>query len=540
MDLLVLHTVLGLSLHLLAALLLVVLPLHLLELASQPLNLVLVLVDLSLVHVQFGSHSLHLVGLLLQVLLVDRKLLSNLWSWLSGQQVLELEVEFLFLLDGDILLDYLFSLLDEPLLKGLDLLDQLISVRIRSLDSPPPMVIERVLKLLRKSLHLEPLLLELVSKSANLSLVLDDLSSLTLLNLEFALQLTNLVLEKLDVFKTLSILDLSLTEGDLQDLDLLVEEGKLIVSPDKLSSEDISHILDFQVVLSLSLEHVDGLSDKKTQLGDHGLSLLELLLGEILLLNLSLELLLADFEILSFLTELLMLGHQSGLLIVNLVLKLMDLMLGNLELLSQLNDLVIGLNQVLSIQVTVRTDNLVQVLLLLELVLEVQILLLKLTNQVSLKFDFFEHLHKVGVSLVSSLNFLFLVNLELLDLLEESVDVLLVLVVLVLQGVDVVLLSDESTLVLLMLLLKIGQVGLENITVTLKLHDVGLLLISSLLDPIEVTVQRSHVCLGILLLFDGIVLLFDESLLLVLKVLHVSLKGSANPVHVLVGLLLVS
>ena len=70
-DLLVLHPVLGFPLHLLAALLLVVLSLHLLQFTGQSLNLILVLIDLSLVHVELSCHSLHLVSLFLQVLLVN-------------------------------------------------------------------------------------------------------------------------------------------------------------------------------------------------------------------------------------------------------------------------------------------------------------------------------------------------------------------------------------------------------------------------------------------------------------------------------------
>jgi hypothetical protein len=79
------HLLLSLTLHGFAALLLVVLPLHFLEFTGKTLNFILVLIDLSLVHVEFGSHGLHLVRLLLQILLVDGKLLSNLGAGLSCQ-----------------------------------------------------------------------------------------------------------------------------------------------------------------------------------------------------------------------------------------------------------------------------------------------------------------------------------------------------------------------------------------------------------------------------------------------------------------------
>ena len=87
-----LESSLSFALHLLASLLLVVLALHVLQLASQSLDLVLVLIDLSLIHVQLSSHRLHLARLLLEILLVDRQLLSDLRTRLSCKQVLQLDI----------------------------------------------------------------------------------------------------------------------------------------------------------------------------------------------------------------------------------------------------------------------------------------------------------------------------------------------------------------------------------------------------------------------------------------------------------------
>jgi len=138
---------LGFSLHLLTSLLLVVLSLHVLQLASQSLNLVLVLVHLSLVHVELGSHCLHLAGLLLKVLLVNGELLSHFWSWLSRQQVLQLNVQLLFLLNVHVLLNDLLSLLDQSLLQGLDFLEHFPSIWVSSFESSPSVSVQRVLKL---------------------------------------------------------------------------------------------------------------------------------------------------------------------------------------------------------------------------------------------------------------------------------------------------------------------------------------------------------------------------------------------------------
>ena len=66
-----LESLLSLSLHLLSSLLLVVLSLHVLKLASQSFDFILVLVDLSLIHVELSSHGFHLTGLFFEILLVD-------------------------------------------------------------------------------------------------------------------------------------------------------------------------------------------------------------------------------------------------------------------------------------------------------------------------------------------------------------------------------------------------------------------------------------------------------------------------------------
>lgn len=169
------HLLLSFALHGFAALLLVVLPFHLLKLASQALNFVLVLVHLSLVHVQLSSHGLHLVRLLLQVLLVDRKLLSDLRARLSSQKVLQLNVELLLLLNGHVLLDYLLSFLDQALLESLDLKQKLEGIWVSALKLPPSMVVQGVLKLLREGLDLKTLLLEGVTETKDFLLVLGDL-----------------------------------------------------------------------------------------------------------------------------------------------------------------------------------------------------------------------------------------------------------------------------------------------------------------------------------------------------------------------------
>ena len=151
------ESLLGLALNLFAALLLVVFALHILKFTSKTFNFVLILVNLSLIHVQLCSHCLHLSCFLLEILLIDRELLSYFRTGLSSKQILQLNVKFLLLLNNDILLNNLFSFLDQTFLKSLNLLKHFPSVRISSLKLSPSMVVERVLEFLRESLNLKSL-----------------------------------------------------------------------------------------------------------------------------------------------------------------------------------------------------------------------------------------------------------------------------------------------------------------------------------------------------------------------------------------------
>jgi hypothetical protein len=76
---------------------------------------------------------------------------------LTSEQVLQLDIELLLLLDDNILLDDLFSLPNQTLLECLNLLEHLPSVGVSSLQLPPSVVVEGILKLLREGLNAETL-----------------------------------------------------------------------------------------------------------------------------------------------------------------------------------------------------------------------------------------------------------------------------------------------------------------------------------------------------------------------------------------------
>ena len=344
---------LGLTLHSLAALLLVVLALHLLELSCQPFDLVLVLVDLGLVHVELGSHSLHLARLLLQVLLVDRKLFCDLRTWLTGQEVLELNVKLFLFMDCDILLDNFLSFLDESLLECLDLQQKLESVWISALKLPPSVIVEGILQLLREGLDLETLFLKGVTEAQHFFLVLSNLTCLGFLDLEFALVLTDLVTEQFNILKALIVLDFTLGECNLQDLDFLVQQCKLIVSTDELRAQNITLSHKRCVCLLGHLMLFNSFFDETVELGDLCHLLLDVLVSFLPVFLLHLVLLVKGFVFLLFQTVGVMLSRQSLILGIDLILQLADLVLSDTELLTQLNDFIVCEDKVLTVEITV-------------------------------------------------------------------------------------------------------------------------------------------------------------------------------------------
>ena len=283
---------------------------------------------------------------------------------------------------------------------------------------------------------------------------------------------------------------------------------------------------------------IDGFLDDTVELGDLSTLLANDVLSLALLLGLLLVLLHERLKLLGLQTVLMMLGRESLVLGIDLILELADLVLCDTELLAKLNDLVVSDDQVLTVEVTVRTYDFVQVLLLLELAFELDVLLLQLSDQVALELDFFNHLHQVGISLVGRLSLLFLLCLNLSDRLDQALDVVLVAVVLLLKGVDDLVLAGEGLPVLVVVLLHLEEGRLEHVSITLEFHDARLLVIRLLLEPVEVTEQIVHQGLGFLFLPNGLALLCRQALLVVFEPRAVLLH-LRHPLFILLARLLV-
>lgn len=163
---------------------------------------------------------------------------------------------------------------------------------------------------------------------------------------------------------------------------------------------------------------IDGLLDDSVKFGDFTALFTKVVFGRLALLLLHLVTLLQSLELFCLETELVMLGGEGLVLGVDFVFELTDLVLSDTEFLTQLDNLIVGDDKVLTVKVTIGTDDLVQVLLLLELAFKLDVLFLEFTDEVSLQLDLLDHLHEVGVGLVGSLSLLFLLRFNLSDRLD--------------------------------------------------------------------------------------------------------------------------
>ena len=98
-----------------------------------------------------------------------------------------------------IFLNSLLRLFNQSLLKALHFAEKVEHVRVSAFQLVPSMVVHWVLKLLRQCLYLQTFLLQGVAELDYFLLIALDLASPVLLQLKFAFQLADLVLEKLEI-----------------------------------------------------------------------------------------------------------------------------------------------------------------------------------------------------------------------------------------------------------------------------------------------------------------------------------------------------
>jgi len=296
-------------------------------------------------------------SLLLQVLLIDGKLFSNLWTWLSSQEVLKLNIELLLLLDDDILLHDFFGLLNQSLLESLNLLKHFPSIWIGTLELSPSVAIQWVLKLFGKGLNLKSLGQKLLLEVVDLLSQVWDLRSLRFDDSQLTLVISDLEFQKSDILESLLILDLTSCECALKNLDLFIEESQLIISSNKLSSEDISLIDDVLVILLQSFDFLLSFLNDVVQL----LDFVELLTSEFLAL---LVLFLTGLDIVLLLLDKVLVGSldqdflsEGQIFGIDVFLELRNLMGSNLELSLQFGHYLLSFDQVRGREISIRSNR---------------------------------------------------------------------------------------------------------------------------------------------------------------------------------------
>ena len=206
--------------------------LQLLDLAVDSIDLDLVSVNLGLVILKLCNHLFELLSALFKVRLVLVQLLVDIWAALLRKNILQLDIELLFLLDKDVLFRNFLSLGNQALLQTLNLLDQFVGFNVRRFELSPSVHIQWLLELVREELGLLLLLQQLLLEQVDLSLQVGDALRLLLCIDQLPLAVLDIVLEVPDVLHFLLIVDFTLLECRLLDLNLLVQQVQLLISLD--------------------------------------------------------------------------------------------------------------------------------------------------------------------------------------------------------------------------------------------------------------------------------------------------------------------
>lgn len=137
---------------------------------------------------------------------------------------------------------------------------------------------------------------------------------------KLTLVISNLELKKSDILKSLLILNLTSGKSALKNLDLLIEQSKLIISSDKLSSKNISLVDDVLVVFLQLFNFLMSFLDDVVQVLDLVELLDSKLFSFVVFLLPGYEFRLDLFDLLCLRSFLVMLSLKSHVFGINLIL----------------------------------------------------------------------------------------------------------------------------------------------------------------------------------------------------------------------------
>lgn len=156
-------------------------------------------------------------------------------------------------MDKHVLLRHFLSLGNEPLLERLDFLDELVGLNIRRLKLSPSVDVEGLAEFILQELSLLLLLEQLLLKQVDFASQVRETVGLILRVLDLTLELSDLLHKFENVISLLLVVDASLAESTLLNLNLLVQEQEFLVTLDELGAQNITLVDDHFVVLALLL-----------------------------------------------------------------------------------------------------------------------------------------------------------------------------------------------------------------------------------------------------------------------------------------------
>lgn len=183
---------------------------------------------------------LELFGFLFESLLIYCELFGDLRPRLTRQNMLQLGVQLLLLLYEQLFLNDLLGLGNESLLECVYFLNELERARIASLEFAPSMHVHRVLELLLERLATRALLEQLALHVKYLLAQIVHVGHSIRQVLFLASQSLDLQLEYANVLDARFILHLALVQRRLLDLDLLVQQGQLVIATHQLCAQDVA------------------------------------------------------------------------------------------------------------------------------------------------------------------------------------------------------------------------------------------------------------------------------------------------------------
>mmetsp|Transcript_23761 Transcript_23761/g.60042 ORF Transcript_23761/g.60042 Transcript_23761/m.60042 type:complete len:289 (+) Transcript_23761:946-1812(+) len=275
----------------------------------------------------------------------------------------------MFALEVSLLVHHLLRLVDDSRLQRLYLVDQRVDLWVAALQFPPPVHVHRVLQLLRQRLHLvllaEQLPLQVVLLLLHVEVPLRTRSlDAPLQAADLAPELRLLVLPPLEVRFTLA-------QSGLLHTQLLVQQIQLVAALDQLRGEDVALPAHGGKLLLLR-------EPLQLRTGNRRLDLLHLAvlqLRDVLELSLPLfrflEVVLHAVHILGHLHMVAVLFDELPVAISYFVPEVLDLVVHAAKPFLHAPYLLLCLCKVLRVQISVRPNGFVQVLLLVELRLDI-------------------------------------------------------------------------------------------------------------------------------------------------------------------------